>query len=196
MSFVLVLLLAIPSTADEPVDNFAKEFGKVKTESGRLQVCIDAINAGAIRIGGSVSNIDKIFYFPKKVTHIANPHSRGPQDYFGIRPDFVFFALNKERIRGQFKAITPSCWYIKFLYDNRTGVIYDYGITNAHTLTTQKLTRKSLNEFIDAYGAASDESAKLKVLIDAINAKLIKQGEPVQNISRFCTLRMNPNMHQ
>jgi hypothetical protein len=103
--------------------DFAKKYKAASSEQQRLQLCIDAINQGAIYRGGRIGNIDQIFGsgYSKNLPAHGKPLERGVVDFGN-----PLASPSSDTI-----AAAHTGWYLAFEFDFQ-GTIQNYYLSNLH----------------------------------------------------------------
>jgi hypothetical protein len=105
-----------------PVNEFADQYKKAKTEQEKLQLCIKAIDTGLIQRGIPVSRLDKIFgtNFSKDVPKKGEPLEWGVV-HFG----------KELKSSSDLRASGWEGWYLAVQFDD-FGSVQNYYLSNLH----------------------------------------------------------------
>ena len=130
-AYGIAMLIGIAATSssnaqapDLAANTFATEYSAEHSELGRRNLCIEAIDAGLIHSGMSVSDINKLFG-TNFTFHI-------PPAFGAIERDAINFVPQIEVSQSPVAIQAPAVgWYFYFEFD-RSERIRTYYVSNAH----------------------------------------------------------------
>lgn len=112
---------SVSAEPDTKVDHFAGAYRAARTEFERRAVCLDAIDAGVVARGRSVTVVDAIFG-----THYAKKLPSGSEFESGV----VYFHPLPPPPSDAMQAAHIG-WYFAFEFDS-AGMLQNYYLSNLH----------------------------------------------------------------
>ena len=125
LCIVLSLLCAEsarPELLDININRLARAYREARTDLGRRTVCLEAIDAGLVARGRSVTVVDAVFgtTYAKKLPRAGGELEWGVVDFHPLPPP-PSDAMSAARIG----------WYLAFEFDS-SGTVQNYYLSNVH----------------------------------------------------------------
>jgi hypothetical protein len=107
---------------DKEINRLAKAYGAARTEFERRAVCLEAIDAGVVARGRSVSDFDALFgtTYAKKLPRAGGELEWGVVEFHPLPPP-----------PNDTMAAARIGWFLAFQFDS-TGAVENYYLSNVH----------------------------------------------------------------